>query len=281
MDVMHVNQFPRFKKIKRIYSPDDPFYELGNLDRELWAKQLALDLENEVDSRALKCNSCPKFVCNIEGCVSSFNDVASFEIHYSTVHKNVCNTCKRIFPSGRLLELHVLEAHDSMFKVLSQKQKMYQCLVEGCKRKFWNDHLRKLHLVDYHKYPKLFNFHPHHKRNLVKGNNHNQKIDKKHKNSNRSGARKENLINNSPQVNGDEMGLDVVLMDMENICVSKNLDEHEQENMDTSNNNNNNNSNEEGKVVSRFKYSYAVNNIPKQFSFGVRGHKGRPHYHRK
>ncbi len=36
----------------------------------------------------------------------------------------------------------------------------FLCLVDGCKKKFWTDKPRKYHLVDVHKYPKDFRFHP-------------------------------------------------------------------------------------------------------------------------
>lgn len=56
------------------------------------------------------------------------------------------------------LPLDIAERHDPIFKSLSQNQKMYVCLVEGCGRKFWGEKQRRLHLVDLHKYPQDFDF---------------------------------------------------------------------------------------------------------------------------
>ena len=45
-------------------------------------------------------------------------------MHYSTVHRHVCSECRRHFPSGHLLDVHLLEWHDAMFELMAAKQKM-------------------------------------------------------------------------------------------------------------------------------------------------------------
>jgi len=147
------------RPIKRKYEADDLFFDEGNAERELWAKQTALekkDIKNSDDTRTTESNN---FVCNVSHCRKTFNDASSFENHYHSVHKTFCESCSRAYPSYRLLELHILERHDSMFKLLAEKQNMYECFVEGCQRKFKSEKTRKMHLVDFHKYPKGFKFH--------------------------------------------------------------------------------------------------------------------------
>ncbi|KAL6070636.1 Zinc ion binding,nucleic acid binding,zinc ion binding [Balamuthia mandrillaris] len=144
-------------RVKRRYPLGHPFWEEGDLARELVAKQCALDLpsddaaENEGE-RPIK--------CPMPGCKQKLRGVAAFEAHYNSVHKHTCTVCSRVFPMARLLELHVLESHDSMFVLLARSKKMYECLVEGCGHSFWRDSDRKRHLVDLHHYPSTFYFHP-------------------------------------------------------------------------------------------------------------------------
>ncbi|XP_019664962.1 zinc finger protein 511 isoform X3 [Ailuropoda melanoleuca] len=65
---------------------------------------------------------------------------------------------RRAFPSVHLLDTHILEWHDSLFQILSERQDMYQCLVEGCAEKFKTSKDRKDHLVRRHLYPADFRF---------------------------------------------------------------------------------------------------------------------------
>jgi len=208
-----------FEPLKRVYALDDPFYEEGNVEREMWAKHAALDpsLFANVprDSDDTQINL---FYCNISNCNSAFRNIFEYEMHYNSVHKHVCGVCKRVFPSNRLVEIHVLESHDSLFKVMAEQKKMYECLVEGCKRKFWNDHVRKFHLVDFHKYPRDFRFHP------------SSKKKKLMKSMPRGVATEKTLADTS------ECGLDIVLMDLENITMTND----EGVNRDNNDNNGNN-----------------------------------------
>uniref|UniRef100_A0A8D0G256 Zinc finger protein 511 n=1 Tax=Sphenodon punctatus TaxID=8508 RepID=A0A8D0G256_SPHPU len=87
-----------------------------------------------------------------------FDTLESYEHHYNTLHTNVCSSCKRAFPSGRLLDIHILEWHDSLFQIMAEKQDMYQCLTEGCVEKFKSSKERKDHLVRVHLYPSDFRF---------------------------------------------------------------------------------------------------------------------------
>ncbi|KAI9002645.1 hypothetical protein BC832DRAFT_526321, partial [Gaertneriomyces semiglobifer] len=87
-----------------------------------------------------------------------FQSAAAYEAHYAQAHVNVCSDCGRVLPSYRLLDLHLMEVHDSFFKVLAEKQKAFECFVDGCKKKCRTPHTRKLHLIDRHGYPKDIDF---------------------------------------------------------------------------------------------------------------------------
>uniref|UniRef100_F7ABA2 Zinc finger protein 511 n=1 Tax=Equus caballus TaxID=9796 RepID=F7ABA2_HORSE len=100
----------------------------------------------------------PEFTCQVAGCCQVFDALEDYEHHYHTLHRNVCSFCKRAFPSGHLLDIHILEWHDSLFQILSERQNMYQCLVEGCTEKFKTSKDRKDHLVRRHLYPADFRF---------------------------------------------------------------------------------------------------------------------------
>ncbi|XP_010084538.1 PREDICTED: zinc finger protein 511, partial [Pterocles gutturalis] len=99
-----------------------------------------------------------EFTCHISGCCQVFDTLDSYEHHYNTLHRNVCSFCKRSFPSGHLLDIHILEWHDSLFQIMAEKQNMYRCLVEGCVEKFKSSKDRKDHLVTVHLYPADFRF---------------------------------------------------------------------------------------------------------------------------
>jgi spore coat polysaccharide biosynthesis predicted glycosyltransferase SpsG len=57
-----------------------------------------------------------------------------------------------------LLHLHLLEVHDSFFKVRKERLDMYECFVDTCLVKSANLVLRNEHLVNVHLYPHNFNF---------------------------------------------------------------------------------------------------------------------------
>ncbi|ETE62533.1 Zinc finger protein, partial [Ophiophagus hannah] len=99
-----------------------------------------------------------EFSCQIGGCNQVFNTLESYEHHYNMLHRNVCSSCKRAFPSTHLLDVHILEWHDSLFQIMAEKQNMYQCLVESCPEKFKSSKDRKDHLITVHQYPSDFRF---------------------------------------------------------------------------------------------------------------------------
>ncbi|XP_060117338.1 zinc finger protein 511-like, partial [Heteronotia binoei] len=98
------------------------------------------------------------FFCHSLGCGQTFSTLESYEHHYNLLHRNVCSSCKRSFPSAHLLDVHILEWHDSLFQVMAEKQNMYQCLVQSCAEKFKSSKDRKDHVIKIHQYPSDFRF---------------------------------------------------------------------------------------------------------------------------
>ena len=45
-------------------------------------------------------------------------------MHYNTLHRYVCSSCRRCLPTQHLLDLHLVEWHDAMFELQSASQKM-------------------------------------------------------------------------------------------------------------------------------------------------------------
>ncbi|KAK9221903.1 hypothetical protein WN944_010334 [Citrus x changshan-huyou] len=161
LDANFESEFPHWASVRRCFRPDSPFFASGNIERELLAKQVALDfsedekyqLENMVteDGR--------RVCCPIVGCNARMRSLEEFEDHYNARHTASCSVCCRVYPTSRLLSIHVSEAHDSFFQAkVARGYPMYECLVEGCGLKFKNYKSRQQHLVDKHKFPTSFEF---------------------------------------------------------------------------------------------------------------------------
>lgn len=54
--------------------------------------------------------------CPIVGCRVHMNSLEDFEDHYKARHTASCSVCSRVYPTSRLLSIHVSEAHDSFFQ---------------------------------------------------------------------------------------------------------------------------------------------------------------------
>ncbi|NXG17894.1 ZN511 protein, partial [Grallaria varia] len=133
--------------------PQHPLLEDGDVHRHLFLQGVLTSLEEVAERPKVS-----EFSCHISGCCQVFDTLEGYEHHYNSLHRNVCSFCKRSFPSGTLLDIHISEWHDSLFQVLAQKQNMYKCLVEGCPEKFGSSKDRKDHLVTVHLYPADFRF---------------------------------------------------------------------------------------------------------------------------
>ncbi|CAI9111588.1 OLC1v1011846C1 [Oldenlandia corymbosa var. corymbosa] len=171
--------FPRWNPIRRRFNPDSPFFAAGNVERELLAKQVALDLseEDKHQLRSFEDLENSKIYCPVVGCGALLRSLDDFEDHYSSRHSASCSVCSRVYPTSRLLSIHVSEVHDSFFQAkVARGFPMYECLVEGCGLKLKSYKSRQQHLVDKHKFPVSFEFykkkvHPskrHRRRNLHK-----------------------------------------------------------------------------------------------------------------
>lgn len=82
------------------------------------------------------------------------------EAHYNAKHRHTCKECRRNLPSAHLLDLHIIETHDTYFQLLSTRKASYECFVESCKDKFWSSKDRRQHCVQIHSFPSDFKFEP-------------------------------------------------------------------------------------------------------------------------
>ncbi|GAB2278450.1 hypothetical protein Dimus_013133 [Dionaea muscipula] len=152
--------FPYWKSTRRYFTPDSPFFASGNVEREILAKQVALDL-TETEKQQLEDTEADgrKFFCPIVGCGARLISLECLEDHYNARHTASCSVCSRVYPTSRLLSIHVSEAHDSFFRAKVAKGfAMYECLVESCGMKFKSYESRQQHLVGKHRFPAAFEF---------------------------------------------------------------------------------------------------------------------------
>lgn len=143
-----------FKPKKIRLGKDHELFEDGDVHRHMYLQNLTTSVADE-DAPHAKVGV---FCCHISGCSQLLESLEEYEHHYSALHRHVCSTCRRCLPSARLLDIHILEWHDSLFQIMAQKQNMYQCLVEGCDLKFSSSAQRKEHLIQTHSYPADFRF---------------------------------------------------------------------------------------------------------------------------
>ncbi|KAI4886091.1 hypothetical protein NFI96_003649 [Prochilodus magdalenae] len=98
---------------------DDEFFEDGDVHRHLYLQDLVTTLVDETQAPHVS-----EFRCHIAGCKQLFDTLEGYEHHYNSLHRHVCSNCKRSFPSNHLLDIHILEWHDSLFQVMAEKQCM-------------------------------------------------------------------------------------------------------------------------------------------------------------
>ncbi|XP_050383940.1 uncharacterized protein LOC126800597 isoform X1 [Argentina anserina] len=153
--------FPYWRALRRKFAPESPFFAAGNIVRELLVKQLALDLteDEKRELRSIVDEEGRGVFCSIVGCGARLICLEEFEEHYNARHTASCSVCSRVYPTSRLLGIHVSEAHSSFFQAkVARGDPMYECLVEGCDLKLKSYKSRQQHLVDKHKFPTSFEF---------------------------------------------------------------------------------------------------------------------------
>ncbi|KAL1263008.1 hypothetical protein QQF64_005747 [Cirrhinus molitorella] len=143
----------RFRPQRLRFAVEDEYFEDGDIHRHMYLQDIVTATADDEHPPTIS-----EFRCHIAGCRQLFDTLEGYEHHYNSLHRNVCSNCKRSFPSNRLLEMHILEWHDSLFQVMAEKQCMYECLVGGCGLKFKTSKERKDHLITTHSYPADFRF---------------------------------------------------------------------------------------------------------------------------
>lgn len=98
-------------------------------------------------------SDCKSHACHYKYCRAKCASIGALSEHVLICHAYRCSSCHVDFPNERLLDMHVLENHDSLFAVRSDKSPGFMCFVSGCPSLFWNSKERKAHLLDTHKYP--------------------------------------------------------------------------------------------------------------------------------
>ncbi|KAG5519759.1 hypothetical protein PMAC_000032 [Pneumocystis sp. 'macacae'] len=118
------------------------FYENESLDEKTKQKRIICNLPT-------KCMHNP----------STFFSFSAYETHYQQQHCNVCYKCEKVFPSLRILELHISEVHDPIVSLKKERgEQIFACFIEKCQERFHNTRERRKHLVQNHFYPKEYHF---------------------------------------------------------------------------------------------------------------------------
>ncbi|XP_073845993.1 zinc finger protein 511 lethal (2) k10201 [Musca autumnalis] len=126
--------------------------------KKLGAINSADILEKKLDENQKQQNPAEIF-CNVFNCKMVFDNVAAYTSHYNSMHRFICQECKKSLPTEHLLDLHLSEIHDSYFKArLDRGERLYKCYVEECKELFLNAIERKKHCIEQHKFPANFRF---------------------------------------------------------------------------------------------------------------------------
>ncbi|SCV73921.1 BQ2448_6351 [Microbotryum intermedium] len=128
----------------------------------------------------------PIFTCTLpptcHNDAQPFSTLATLTAHHKTYHSFVCHArpssfdfarpkpphkrgyeeqheCSRVFPSQRLLDLHLSECHDELRRAREDRgEKTFACLHPPCGMHFATPQTRRRHLIDKHGYPKEYFF---------------------------------------------------------------------------------------------------------------------------
>ncbi|ESN93784.1 hypothetical protein HELRODRAFT_146806, partial [Helobdella robusta] len=76
-----------------------------------------------------------------------------YELHYDTMHRNVCCHCSVRLPTSHLLDIHIRELHAT-----SYDRALLISHDDNCCGEFSTAALRKEHMIDAHQYPPNFRY---------------------------------------------------------------------------------------------------------------------------
>ena len=78
------------------------------------------------------CRAC-EFVCGVEGCTVMLRSLSAYDAHYQHWHTFKCEVCGLQLPNNRLLEMHLAERHDELFRCMAKTRKMVShCARDRC-----------------------------------------------------------------------------------------------------------------------------------------------------
>jgi len=134
---------------------DSNLFQSGN---QCLPKFVKRGIVRDIETEDLPTKTQLVFSCNVPGCVREFDSIQSFEGHYNSLHRYGCSVCHKNLPSAHLLDLHILESHDSFFAVQAEKKPMFSCFIPECQYKSKDPKERKDHCIQSHKFPHDFRF---------------------------------------------------------------------------------------------------------------------------
>ena len=98
----------------RMRPASDPFFVEGDAVCQMRTCQYMMPLEDREDVLHADFE---QFSCLAPGCQATFTQLIDSEAHYNAKHRHACSVCGKSLPSNHLLELHVMENHDTFFQV--------------------------------------------------------------------------------------------------------------------------------------------------------------------
>lgn len=153
----------------------DPFFAKG--DKISWKGDASIVFYTESDSEQHDSTPCDEgreeqpslnqdkfpvlhsIPCAAPHCCQTFKTARQMEDHYDKCHSFQCATCGAMYEGEKLLDLHLLEAHDVFFQEsLKRGKSQVECLC--CDGKFSSIQERLEHLMEKHQFPKWFRFVP-------------------------------------------------------------------------------------------------------------------------
>ncbi|XP_075166480.1 zinc finger protein 511 lethal (2) k10201 [Haematobia irritans] len=137
--------------------PDDTFFASSNT---MQYKKLGSISSCEPEKKTEEISSSNNIYCNVMNCTLVFDNVAAYKLHYNRMHRFTCQECKKSgFPTEHLLDIHIIETHDTYFKArLDRGESLYKCYVEECIEIFLSPEERRKHCIEEHKFPANYRF---------------------------------------------------------------------------------------------------------------------------